>query len=146
MTAHWRFCIGLFLTAGLFTGCTTSATTASRKVSTATPTITTTTTTVPTPSGSDTVACDDFNTAFAQLVAESPFIDVNVLQAINDGLKADDPGIRLAAHQLDTQLSDQALRSGAPTETYELYPLTWALFQDVYKYGAACNRFGIGPP
>lgn len=144
MTSHWKFYGGLFLTAGLFAGCTTSAPSVSVTESRNTPT-TTTTTTVPTPSESDTLACDDFNTAFAQLVAESPFVDVNVLQVINDGLKADDPGIRLAAHQMATQLSNQALLSGAPTETYELYPLTWALFQDVYTYGAACNRLGIGP-
>jgi hypothetical protein len=107
---------------------------------------TTSTTTVPKPSASDILACDDFNTDFAQLVNGSTFVDVLVLQAINDGLKASDPGIRLAAHQLDTTLGNQALRSGAPVQTYVLSPLTWALFQDMYAYGAACNRFGIGPP
>ena len=118
-------------------GCTTSVT----------PTTTTTTTTpVPKPSASDILACDDFNTDFAQLASESTFIDVNVLQVINDGLKASDSGIRQAAHQLGTTMSNQALRSGAPVQTYELYPLTWALFKDVYAYGAACNRLGIGPP
>jgi hypothetical protein len=144
MAAHWKLCIGLFSTAGLLAGCTTSVTTAFRRGTTAL--TTTTTTTVPKPSASDILACDDFNTDFAQLVAGSPFGDVLVLQAINDGLKASDPGIRLAAHQLDTTLGNQALRSGAPVQTYVLSPLTWALFQDMYAYGAACNRFRIGPP
>jgi hypothetical protein len=136
MTAHWKFCIGVFLTAGLFAGCTTSATTASS----------TTTSTAPTPSQSDILACDDFNTDFAQLVNGNSFGQVLVLQAINDGVKASDPGIRLAAHQMSVQLGNQALRSGAPVQTYLLEPLTWALFEDVYRFGAACNRFGIGPP
>ena len=106
----------------------------------------TTSTTVPKPSASDLLACDDFNTDFAQLVNGSTFVDVLVLQAIDDGVKASDPGIRRAAHQLDATLGNEALRSGAPVQTYLLTPLTWALFQDMYAYGAACNRFGIGPP
>lgn len=105
-----------------------------------------TATTVPKPSASDILACDDFNTDFAQLVNGSPFGDVLVLQAIDDGVKASDPSIRLAARQLDTTLGNQALRSGAPVQIYLLSPLTWALFKDMYAYGAACNRLGIGPP
>jgi hypothetical protein len=96
----------------------------------------------PKPSASDILACDDFNTAFAQLVAGSSFADVLVL---SDGVKVSDPGIR-RCYQLDVTLSNQALRSGAPVQIYLLTPLTWAAFQDMYKVGAACNRLGIGPP
>jgi hypothetical protein len=134
--------MGLLLTAGLLAGCTTSVT----RGTTATATTTTTATSDPKPSASDILACDDFNTDFAQLVNGSTFVDVDVLQAINDGVKASDPGIRLAAHQLDATLGTQALRSGAPAQTYVLSPLTWALLQDMYAYGAACNRLRIGPP
>jgi len=139
MTTPWKFCVAIFLIAGLLGGCASVAapTTASRKAKTATG---------PKPSQSDILACDDFNTDFAQLAAETPFVDVNVLQLINDGVKAKDPVIRMANRQLAMQLSDEALRSGAPTETYELYPLTWALFRDFYAVGTACNRFNIGPP
>ena len=138
MNGHWKFCVVLFLMVGLLAGFASvaAATTASNKAKTASG---------GKPSQGDILACDDFNTDFAQLAAESPFVDVNVLQVIDDGLKAKEPTIRQAAHQLALQLSDQALRSGAPTQTYELYPLTWALFRDFYAVGAACNRFKIGP-
>lgn len=137
MTARCYFYVALILIAGLLVSCASvaAATTTSKKTAPALK-----------PNQSDILVCDDFNTDFAQLAAESPFIDVNVLQVINDGARAKDPGIRLATRQLAVQLSDQALRSGAPTETYELYPLTWALFRDFYAVGSACNRFGIGPP
>jgi hypothetical protein len=139
MTAYWKSCVALFLTVGLLAGCASAAasTSAPKRAKTGT---------VPKPSQSEILVCDDFNTDFAQLTAESPFIDVNVLQVITDGFKVSDPHLRLAARELAVQLSNQALRSGAPTETYELYPLTWALFRDFYALGAACNRFGIGPP
>jgi hypothetical protein len=136
--ALWAGCA---LVLALVSGCTQVVTSGSRRVSSIT-----TTTTVPKPSASDTLACDDFNTDFAQLVNGGTFADVLVLQAINDGVKASDPGIRLAAHQLAKTLSDQALRSGAPVQIYLLTPLTWALFEDMYAFGAACNRLGIGPP
>jgi hypothetical protein len=139
MTAYWKSCVALFLIVGLLAGCASAAasTTVIRKAKIGT---------VPKPSQSDILVCDDFNTDFAQPAAESPFIDVNVLQVITDGSKVSDPRLRLAARQLAVQLSNQALRSDAPTETYELYPLTWALYRDFYAVGAACNRFGIGPP
>lgn len=145
MIKHWKPWIGIALTAWLLTGSATPALSASRGGSKSSHNHTTTTT-VPKPSQSDIVACDDFNTDFAQLVHGSTFIDVNVLQAMTDGAKTSDSGIRLAAHELAVQLGQQALRDGAPTETYELYPFTWALFQDVERFGSACNRFGIGPP
>ena len=138
MNAHWKFYVVLFLMVGLLAGFASAAaaTTSSDKAKTVSGAK---------PSQSDILTCDDFNTDFAQLAAESPFVDVNVLQLINDGVKAKDATIRQAARQLAVQLGDQALRSGAPTQTYELYPLTWALFRDFYAVGAACNRFRIGP-
>lgn len=138
MNKYWKLCAALFLVAGLFAGSASvaAATTASEKAKTVSGAK---------PSQSDILTCDDFNTDFAHLAAESPFVDVNVLQLINDGVKAKDATIRQAARQLAVQLGDQALRSGAPTQTYELYPLTWALFRDFYAVGAACNRFRIGP-
>jgi curli biogenesis system outer membrane secretion channel CsgG len=138
MSAHWKFCAVLFLIVGLLAGFAgvAAATTASEKAKTASGAK---------PSQSDILTCDDFNTDFAQLAAETSFGDVNVLQLINDGVKAKNPTIRQAVRQLAVQLSDQALRSGAPTQTYELDPLTWALFRDFYAVGAACNRFRIGP-
>jgi hypothetical protein len=144
MIKRWQSCIGIVLAAGVVMGYTTPASSASSNSKT--PHKHSTTTTIPRPSQSDVLACDDFNTDFAQLVNGSTFIDVNVLQAITDGAKASDPGIRLAAHEMAVELSQQALRSGAGAETYELYPLTWALFQDVDRFGSACNRFAIGPP
>jgi hypothetical protein len=147
MIKHWKSCIGIVLAACLVMGYATPASSASGEgLKTSHKHSTTTSSTVPKPSQSDILACDDFNTDFAQLVNGSTFIDVNVLQAITDGAKASDPGIRLAAHELAVQLGQQALRSGAPTETYELFPLTWALFQDVDRFGSECNRFDIGPP
>jgi hypothetical protein len=144
MVKQWKSWIGIVLAAGLVLSYTSSASSASSNSKT--PHNHSTTTTIPKPSQSDVLACDDFNTDFAELVNGSTFIDVNVLQAITDGAKASDPGIRLAAHELAEQLSQQALRSGAGAETYELFPLTWALFQDVDRFGSACNRFSIGSP
>jgi hypothetical protein len=145
MIKQWKCCIGIVLAAGLAMSYTTPASSAPRKGAKTSHKQSTTTTT-PRPTQSDVLACDDFNTDFAQLVNGSTFVDVNVLQAITDGVKASDSGIRLAAHEMAVQLGQQALRSGAPTETYELSPLTWALFQDFDRFGSACNRFEIGPP
>lgn len=78
----------------------------------------TTSTTVPKPSASDILACDDFNMDFAQLVDGNSFGDLLVLQAIDDGLKASDPGIRLAAQRREWTRHRQAPRRVTPTFTH----------------------------
>src|ERR1700683_614342 len=67
MNAHWKFYVVLFLMVGLLAGFASAAaaTTSSDKAKTVSGAK---------PSQSDILTCDDFNTDFAQLAAESPFV------------------------------------------------------------------------